>query len=243
MPLCWIGLGGNQGRVADTFVRALDRLAATPGVTPVAISRHYRTFPMGTAAGNAFFLNAVAGLNVSLPALELLDVLQDVERQCGRVRTIRWGPRTLDLDLLAYGDDLLDTPRLTVPHPDAWRRRFVLDPWTALAPTWVHPVWRLSLAELRDRLTSQPHYLSLFGVTEDFRCALNNALVALRQKVVISVADNTVAESGGLVVQMDNAETPRVPRLRLDANLPRDATIETILDAVQAAFDEPVVVD
>src|SRR5262245_21273994 len=125
MPHCLIALGGNLGAVERSFEGALQRLADAPRCALVAASRLHRTAAVGTDAGPEF-LNAAAEVATELAPLELLDLLQSIERDFGRIRGTHWGPRTLDLDLLFYGSEIIDLPRLVVPHPAVWHRRFVL---------------------------------------------------------------------------------------------------------------------
>jgi 2-amino-4-hydroxy-6-hydroxymethyldihydropteridine diphosphokinase len=136
----FIGLGGNVGDVAATFRSALNALAATPGVAAVQASPLYRTPPWGPVPQPAY-LNAVARCATTLAADALLEALLAIERDHGRNRDAeqRWGPRTLDLDLLAVGDAVIDSPRLRLPHPRLHERAFVLLPWADLEPEWVIP--------------------------------------------------------------------------------------------------------
>ncbi|HUQ70732.1 MAG TPA: 2-amino-4-hydroxy-6-hydroxymethyldihydropteridine diphosphokinase [Planctomycetaceae bacterium] len=238
MPRCWIGMGGNQGDVPATFERALAALSHARGVTPVVTSRNYRTAPMGAAAGEPF-LNAVAGFDVTRPPLELLDLLQTVEQSCGRVRTIPWGPRTLDLDLLYYGDELVQLPRLTVPHPGVWHRRFVLDPLASVAPTWVDPTWDLTVSVLQTRLVQRPPCVTVFGATEHILGQLQTALSEFTRSVELRENDVAAALRGGLVIQLGPVVTPLVPRFRMAVDIAAEELIRTVTDAVTAAFDEP----
>ncbi|MDZ4689601.1 MAG: 2-amino-4-hydroxy-6-hydroxymethyldihydropteridine diphosphokinase [Planctomycetaceae bacterium] len=238
MHRCWIGLGGNLGDVPATFERAVEALSHAPGLTHVVTSRNYRTAPMGVAAGSAF-LNAVAGFDVVRPPLELLDLLQAVEQNLGRLRTVHWGPRTLDLDLLYYGDELLQLSRLTLPHPGVWHRRFVLDPLVFVAPTWVDPAWDLTVTALQSRLVQRPHCVTVFGATDHLLGQLQTALSECALPVELRDNDVTAALRGGVVVQLGPVVTPLVPRFRLAADVAPDELIRTITDAVTAAFEEP----
>jgi len=148
----WIGLGGNVGAVAGTFDAALAALDATAGVAVVKVSRRYRT-PAWGLEQQPDFLNAVAELSTAIEPLALLAVLQGIERRHGRDRAHerRWGPRTLDLDLLAIEGVTLDTPALQLPHPRLAERAFVLVPWAEIAPALALPGLG-AVADLRDAL-------------------------------------------------------------------------------------------
>ena len=132
--VAYVGLGANLGEdLPATLREALDRLDATGGVHVEAVSPAYRTAPIGPVP-QGDYLNAVARLSTTLPPHDLLAVLLGIEAELGRVRTVRFGPRTCDLDLLLYADRTLDDPDLTVPHPRLAERRFVLEPLAALDP-------------------------------------------------------------------------------------------------------------
>jgi 2-amino-4-hydroxy-6-hydroxymethyldihydropteridine diphosphokinase len=154
MARCLLALGGNLGQVSSTFRHALRRLNDSCCAVQ-AVSRFYQTTAVGAEA-MAPFLNAAARIDTALAPIELLDRLQAIEYEFGRTRDVCWGPRTLDLDLLFYGDDVLETPRLSLPHPACWYRRFVLDPLVDIAPEFVHPIKLTTIRMLRDRLIPRP---------------------------------------------------------------------------------------
>ena len=133
MPRAWIGIGSNMGDRLDYVRRALGLMDALPDTELVAASSIYDTVPVG-ATGQPRFLNAVAELSTGIEPLELLRKLLAMEEECGRIRMGVWGPRTLDLDLLLYDDVEMETPELTLPHPRARGRAFVLLPLAELAP-------------------------------------------------------------------------------------------------------------
>jgi 2-amino-4-hydroxy-6-hydroxymethyldihydropteridine diphosphokinase len=160
MPRCHLALGGNVGPVAATFRRARELLTQAD-CRLVAASRCYRTRAVGGAGGE--FLNAAAAIETPHAPGELLARLQAIESELGRVRAGHWGPRTIDLDLIFYGDAVIASPRLTVPHRLCWFRRFVLDPLGEIAGEVVHPVKRVSVARLRDRLRERPLTIELAG--------------------------------------------------------------------------------
>ena len=134
-PVEWVlSLGSNVGDSLDTLRRAVARLAGLAGVTVTAVSPVYRTVPVGGVTQEDF-LNLVVLAEVrDLGAPELLGRTQAIEAGLGRVRDVRWGPRTLDIDLISAGDVEVCTPGLVVPHPRAHERPFVLVPWLAVDP-------------------------------------------------------------------------------------------------------------
>ena len=133
MTRAYVGLGANLGEREATIRAAL---AMLPGV--VAVSTLRETEPVGVV-DQPPFLNGAAALATELAPRELLDALLAVERELGRERRGRWGPRTIDLDLLLYGDETVDEPGLTVPHPRLHERRFALEPLLDLDPELVVP--------------------------------------------------------------------------------------------------------
>ena len=137
----YIGLGSNVGDRRALLEAALDRLA------PTRVSTIVETEPWGRG-DQPHFLNAVAEVETRLDGEALLDRLQDVERELGRVRSERWGPRTLDLDLLLYGDRVIRTDRLAVPHPWLAQRRFVLEGLAELCPDLRVPGLHRTVREL-----------------------------------------------------------------------------------------------
>lgn len=134
----FVGLGANLGDARATLAAAVAGLAALPGTTLVRRSSLYRSAPVD--AHGPDFVNAVVELQTSLPPQALLAALQALEQAHGRQRPYRHAPRTLDLDLLLYGQRVLATDTLTLPHPRLHQRAFVLQPLLELAPALVHPL-------------------------------------------------------------------------------------------------------
>jgi 2-amino-4-hydroxy-6-hydroxymethyldihydropteridine diphosphokinase len=134
VPRAYIGLGANLGPREVTLLRAADLLAGEPGIEVLEISQLRETDPVGDVEQPSF-LNGAVAVETTLSPRDLLDVLLRIERELGRVRDgERWGPRTIDLDLLLYGEEVVDQEGLRVPHPRLYERRFALEPLTDLEP-------------------------------------------------------------------------------------------------------------
>ena len=135
MTRAYLGIGSNLGERLGYLQLAVDELASADGVTVVGVSPGYETAPVG-GPEQPDYLNAVVAVDTTLTAHELLRVAQAVETEAERVRTVRWGPRTLDVDVLLVGDERIDTPDLVVPHPRLAERAFVVVPLADLDPAW-----------------------------------------------------------------------------------------------------------
>ncbi|MEV5883705.1 2-amino-4-hydroxy-6-hydroxymethyldihydropteridine diphosphokinase [Streptomyces sp. NPDC052020] len=150
-----ISLGSNLGNRLETLQGAIDALEDTPGVRVKAVSPVYETEPWGVEPGSQpSYFNAVVVLKTTLPPSSLLERAQAVEEAFHRVRDERWGARTLDVDIVAYADVVSDDPRLTLPHPRAHERAFVLAPWHDLDPAAELP-GRGPVAQLLDTVTRE----------------------------------------------------------------------------------------
>jgi len=160
---CLISLGANLGGRRAAISRAARRLADDPSVERLRLSRLHETQPVGGPGGQPTFFNAAARLETSFAPDQLLARLQRIEDEAGRQRVERWGPRTIDVDLLLYGDRSVQAPGLRVPHPRMAWRRFVLEPAAEVAADMVHPTTGWTIGRLRDHLDATPHYLALTG--------------------------------------------------------------------------------
>ncbi len=134
----FIGLGSNLENPQEQVLLALTRLRAHKDIANLQVSSLYRSKPYGVT-NQPGFTNAVAKFSTNLSALELLDLLQMIEQEHKRVRLIHWGPRTLDLDLLYYGNEFINNERLIVPHPQILLRAFVVIPLLEIAPDFMTP--------------------------------------------------------------------------------------------------------
>lgn len=153
---CLIAIGSNLGDRLESLRAGVDELEATDGVVIDAVSKLYETAPVGGPENQGPYLNAALAATTTLDAAELLANLHRIEATRERKRTVHWGPRTLDLDLLVYGDLVSDTPSLQVPHPRQHERRFVLVPVCDVAPHVVHPVLGRTMRELLANLPVEP---------------------------------------------------------------------------------------
>jgi 2-amino-4-hydroxy-6-hydroxymethyldihydropteridine diphosphokinase len=150
----YVGLGANLGAPERTLVAAAEEIARLPGVDLLDRSALYASAPVGPPQPE--FRNAVLSVRTAGGPEELLEALLGIERAHGRVRGERWGPRTLDLDLLLWGERVVDVPGLRIPHPELHRRRFALEPLAELDPGAWHPVLRKTVAELLAAVRDQP---------------------------------------------------------------------------------------
>ena len=150
MATVYLSLGGNMGDRAANLTQAIEQIEAG-GVSITRLSSVYETEPVGLR-DQPCFLNLVCEGETSLSPIDLLDMLQAIETEMGRVRTVRWGPRPIDVDILLYGDLILDSRRLTIPHRRMAERTFVLVPLVEIAPEAWHPGLKATSRELLSRI-------------------------------------------------------------------------------------------
>ena len=149
--LALIGLGSNLGDRAKMLSAAVQAIGRHPQIRldfDGDVASLYETAPVGGPAGQPRFLNTAARIRTSLSADDLLRALQSVESASGRLPGQRWGPRTVDIDLLLFDDTVLESQELTLPHPRMHERRFVLEPLAEVAPDALHPALGLSILQL-----------------------------------------------------------------------------------------------
>lgn len=163
MPTSLLGLGSNLGDRASFLSGALEQLQAHPQIELLRQSSFHQTQAIGGPAEQDAYLNAAAVIRTSLSPQELLGACQEIENSLGRIRQDRWGPRTIDLDLLLYDELVLNEPELQIPHPRMAWRRFVLERAAEIATEMVHPVIRWTVGHLLYHLNSTPWYLAIEG--------------------------------------------------------------------------------
>lgn len=164
MARCLIGCGSNLGRPRQHLADALDLLRTMPGVTLLAASRPRETRAVGGPPGQGTVLNGAVLVDTELSPDDVHGMLTAIENTLHRERTERWGPRTIDLDLLLYDNAAFDRDGLTVPHPRMTTRRFVLEPCVEIAPDFIHPLAGCTVRELLDNI-SRPHpHVAVIGV-------------------------------------------------------------------------------
>ncbi|MCR4404928.1 MAG: 2-amino-4-hydroxy-6-hydroxymethyldihydropteridine diphosphokinase [Candidatus Acetothermia bacterium] len=156
----FIGIGANLGEREEQIARAVGLLARTPGLELLRQASLYLTEPVGGVA-QPWFINSAVEVETELGPQELLRRLKEIELEVGRRERGRWGPREIDLDLLLYGELVLEEDGLVLPHPELHRRRFVLEPLVELAPALVHPWLKRSLCDLLSALDDQKKVIRL----------------------------------------------------------------------------------
>ncbi|HEY1602085.1 MAG TPA: 2-amino-4-hydroxy-6-hydroxymethyldihydropteridine diphosphokinase [Pirellulales bacterium] len=205
MALCLVALGANIGDRRGTLLQAVAQLAAAPGVTVRAESGWQDTLAVGGPPEQPEYLNGAVLLETSLAAPAVLSILKQIEVSLGRVRDVRWGPRTVDLDLLLYDDLVLTSPDLTVPHPRMAFRRFVIEPAAEIAGWMRHPTIGWTLRALRDHLRHAVPYVAIAGFDAAARIRLAANLASQSHGRLISApfpveyASGTGADSTGPV--------------------------------------------
>ncbi|QDV76197.1 2-amino-4-hydroxy-6-hydroxymethyldihydropteridine diphosphokinase [Botrimarina mediterranea] len=238
MPRTLVSLGSNLGDAAaslDAAIEGLEKLAVTG--TLRASSRH-ATPPIGGPAGQSDFLNAAATFDSELPPLELLAALQAIEQSLDRTRHTRWAARTLDVDLLLYGDGVIDAPTLRVPHPRMSFRPFVLEPAEEVAGDWWHPECGATIAQLLEQLQSGADALLLVGDDGGDDNDVREWIAAERGITIRVVEEATALTAPRLTIDANRTRTPAPvpgPRLAL-VDCPAGHWREEVLAAVECVW-------
>lgn len=149
--ICYIGVGSNLGNALKNCHHAVESLTLAKGIEITRVSSFYKTEPVGIENQN-LFINAVVEIKTVLSTHNLFQTLQNIEKDMGREREVKGGPRIIDLDLLFYGQEVFQDADLIVPHPEVQKRRFVLEPLCEIASYLIHPAFGVSIRGLKDRL-------------------------------------------------------------------------------------------
>ena len=239
MPVCLIALGSNVDASEAVFLDALQELERR-GAETLALSQIATTRPVGSDAGSPY-LNAAATVSSLLSPIELLRMLHRVEAAFGRIRTVHWGPRTLDLDLLLYGEEIADQPDLVIPHPAMWYRRFVLDPASEVGPEMLHPILKSTVGELRRDIHVRPLHISLAlragdsAAPPDFNAAIARLNVDCK-RIHWVIADDEAEENAlcfaSVILQRPSNSTP----LRTQPHNPGDRSIIIESESAEQAY-------
>ena len=257
MTTCLIALGSNLGDRNATLEAAIDALIATPGVQLLRHSRWQETKPVGGWARQPGFLNGAAVLETSHEPATFHQLLQQIETRHGRQRHERWADRTLDLDLLLYGDQTIDTPALTVPHPRMSFRRFVLEPAAEIAGSLVHPTIGWTLDKLLQHLDAGADCVAIvspqesarrdlaamlrgrFGMTDIGPSLVNEQLWPAAATIWLAVPSGRVSsEHPKLTILLgppESNQTGRGPTLQIPATS-RDSVVHDAFAAVEAVW-------
>ena len=147
----YIGIGSNIGDRAARLNSSIELLSKKEGIEVTSVSSFYNTAPVGYLE-QPDFLNAVVEIKTVLPATELLNICGLIEKELKRERVIRWGPRTIDMDILLYGNQIINEEHLNIPHPRMHERAFVLEPLNEINPSAIHPVFKKTVRELYEAL-------------------------------------------------------------------------------------------
>jgi 2-amino-4-hydroxy-6-hydroxymethyldihydropteridine diphosphokinase len=176
MTTCLLGLGSNLGDREATLGAALAEIDALPNVRVARRSEWHRSRPLDGPPDQGEFLNGAAVVETSVPPLAFLELMQRIEQRHGRVPAERWAARTLDIDLLLYGDEVIETAQLIVPHMRMTFRRFVLEPAAEIAPRMAHPTIGWPLERLLLHLNAAKDEIVLLSPSESLRSELTAKL-------------------------------------------------------------------
>lgn len=149
---CFISLGSNLGDRQSTIEKSIEMMRLDPFIKILKISNLIETKPFGVGKNQPLYLNAVLQISTFYTPEKLLNKTQNIENLLGRIRKEKGDPRTIDIDILAYNDLVIDKPELTLPHPRIRERAFVLEPWASIDSGFIHPVFKKNIGELKEDL-------------------------------------------------------------------------------------------
>jgi len=242
--MAYIAFGGNVGDVAASFRMVLDELESD-SIRVASVSQLFTTMPVGISAG-ADYLNGAIAVATTLDAESLLTRLQQIETSLGRVRDKRWGPRTVDLDLIMFGDAVLKSERLSVPHPAWWYRRFVLDPLAEIASDAIDPVSGQTVTSVRSRLLVRPLPIQIGAGLSDATRLSRMITQRFGSRVALSVAETLEESMMGISFEVATANSQVISDIGSIFRVWMPATADVtqvVTDVLTAALDEPRPVD
>jgi 2-amino-4-hydroxy-6-hydroxymethyldihydropteridine diphosphokinase len=236
----YLALGSNLGDRQETLNAAVASLNATNNISVTAVSCSHETLAVGGPLNQPNYLNAAAKIETNLTPEQLLSVLLDIERRFGRIRSERNAPRTLDLDILIYGDHVQSTPELEIPHPRMHQRLFVLEPLAEIAPQVRHPVLKVSIRRLCDHYRRRPladrpltgRTALVTGATSGIGRAIANALA--EQGAFVLIHGRDAARAAEVVESLHQFDVAAIPML-YDLSVPKQ--VDALADAAWLPFD------
>lgn len=178
----YLSIGSNLGNSAESLVAAIRQLREHTQIKVMHVSQFYKTEPLSLKQQNQpWYLNACVHIESSLSPIKLLRFTQDIENSFGRIRLEKWGPRTLDIDLLFYDDLIQKSSDLTLPHPELDKRRFVLEPLAEIAATKIHPIRGLSVQDLLKKSKDSKKVIPLYKVSLTFSQEVQDQVIELKK--------------------------------------------------------------
>lgn len=156
--IIYLGLGSNEGDREQNLQKAIKKLRQSKEINVTKLSSIFESEPIGYI-NQSWFLNAVIEVESNFKPYDLLQFIKDIEEELGRRKTFRWGPRIIDIDIISYGNYVLKSSRLTIPHPQMHFRKFVLIPLFEIAPYYIHPVSKLSVWQMIQQSPDNKVYL------------------------------------------------------------------------------------
>jgi 2-amino-4-hydroxy-6-hydroxymethyldihydropteridine diphosphokinase len=239
-----LAVGANLGDRAAALRKTLELIAVLPGTQLLARSTWHETVPVGGPEGQASFLNGAVLVESLLAPGDFAAAMQDIERQLGRERVVRWDARTIDIDLLLYGDQIIDTAGLQIPHPRMSFRQFMLAPAAEIAGEMIHPTSGWTIAALLHQLHSRPRTVAVIADDTNIKKWLEAELTRefstdpnLTTTVKLISYDPNVGSDVALKIFVGGAECSAGPALRITAT---DRTLirQEAIAAVRAAWPD-----